>query len=287
VLRTLRRPRYAALTVFMVLIAGVCIGLGTWQIARLGQKMGWNDELRRNAHEAPRPVADVLPLVGSARTPGTHSIQFKQVTATGTFDTTHQYVVRLADVNSEIGFYVLTPLDTSDGTLLVVRGFLADTVAPATIPAPPSGTVTVLARIEPGQSRADDASTLTNSQLESINPVQQAARMGRPVYNAYVELLDGQPGVGTLTPIPSPDLSNPAGGAVEPQHVAYIIQWFLFAALALAAPIAMARAETRHRDAREFDAAAGDAGAAEPPQQTPEEQRAAKLLDRYGKVVRH
>jgi cytochrome oxidase assembly protein ShyY1 len=265
----------------MVLIAGVCIGLGTWQIARLGQKIGWNDELRNNAHAAPQPVAAVLPIVGRAPAPHSHAIQFKRVTAAGTFDAARQNVVRLADVNGQIGFYVLTPLDTSDGTLLVVRGFLADNVAPATIPAPPTGVVSVVARVEPGQSSNDDAGRLAADQLESINPVQQAARLGRPVFNAYAELLTGQPGVGSLTPIPDPDLSNPAGGAVEPQHVAYIIQWFLFAALALAAPIAMARSETRHRDEREFDSDATETVA---PQLTPEQQRAAKLADRYGKV---
>ncbi|HLY34774.1 MAG TPA: SURF1 family protein [Jatrophihabitantaceae bacterium] len=304
-LKTLRQPRYAALTVFMVFIAGVCIGLGTWQIVRLGQKMGWNDELRNNAHEAPRAVADVLPIVGKAATPGTHAIQFKRVTATGTFDVSHQYVVRLADVNSQIGFYVLTPLDTREGTLLVVRGFLPDAVAPASIPAPPAGSVSVIARVEPGQSRNDDAGRLTAEQVESINPVQQAARLGRPVYNAYAELLSGQPGVGSLTPIPDPDLSNPAGGAVEPQHVAYIIQWFLFAALALAAPVAMARAETRHRDERDFDATETETdtetgsetteathapGAVSSPTAPPgpslDEQRAARLADRYGKSAR-
>ncbi len=45
--------------------------------------------------------------------------------------------------------------------------------------------------------------------------------------------------------LPAPDLSNPAGGAVEPQHLAYVIQWYLFALLALAAPFLIARHEVR------------------------------------------
>jgi hypothetical protein len=75
----------------------------------------------------------------------------------------------------------------------------------------------------------------------------------------------------------SPDLSNPAGGALEPQHFAYIVQWYLFAALALAAPFAMARAERRERrPAEEFDAVPS-------PELTPEQARQAKLADRYGR----
>jgi hypothetical protein len=68
------------------------------------------------------------------------------------------------------------------------------------------------------------------------------------VWPAYGVLIGGQPGTESLTVIPNPDLSNPAGGAVEPQHAAYVVQWFLFAALALAAPFVLATAE-RRRDA--------------------------------------
>ena len=73
----------------------------------------------------------------------------------------------------------------------------------------------------------------------------------RPIYNGYAELEAGQPGTaGPPRDARSPDLSNPAGGALEPQHFAYIIQWYLFALLALAAPFAMARAERKRRRAQ-------------------------------------
>ena len=113
------------------------------------------------------------------------------------------------------------------------------------------------------------------------NPAAYAARSGTTVYDGYVQLEKGSPGTSGLTTIPPPDLSNPAGGAVEPQHFAYIVQWYLFAALALAAPFAMMRAERRERGADE--AAEPDAPAPEP---TDEERRAAKLADRYGRPVR-
>jgi len=95
------------------------------------------------------------------------------------------------------------------------------------------------------------------------------------VYAGYVQLEKGSPGTSGLTTIPPPALSNPAGGAVEPQHFAYIIQWYLFAALALAAPFAMARSETRQKVTSEIDD--------EPLPQSPEQARAAKMADRYGR----
>jgi hypothetical protein len=108
------------------------------------------------------------------------------------------------------------------------------------------------------------------------------------VFDGYAESLPRQPGTSGLTAIPAPDLSNPAGGAVEPQHLAYIIQWYLFALLALAAPIAIVRAETRHVDERDFDERDVDvrpAPVVEPEPRTAEQERAAKLADRYGRAV--
>lgn len=284
----LRQPRYAALSVLMLLLASVCVLAGTWQIVRLEGKVGANDELRHNAHAAAVPVASVLPLVGApGAPPRPHKIQFRTVRLTGSYDTVHQGLVRQRIVDDNTGFLVLTPLRMAQGTLLVVRGFLPDstsTVAAPAIPGPPSGTVTVTARLQPAESRHDQAAQLANRQLESINPGDQGARIGTPVLDGYAELLAGQPGTAGLTAIPKPDLSNPAGGAIEPQHIAYIIQWYLFALLALAAPFAMVRAETRQRDDRDFDEARGPEA-----EQTPDpsaQDRAAKLADRYGRAVR-
>ncbi|MGI8666990.1 MAG: hypothetical protein ACR2N4_13305, partial [Jatrophihabitans sp.] len=74
---------------------------------------------------------------------------------------------------------------------------------------------------------------------------EQASRIGAPVWDGYGELLAGQPGGAGLKLIPAPDLSNPAGGAEEPQHAAYVVQWYLFGLLALAAPFILAAAERR------------------------------------------
>ncbi|MFN2518341.1 MAG: SURF1 family protein [Jatrophihabitantaceae bacterium] len=286
-LRILRQPRYAALSVLMLVVAAGCLAAGTWQIARLHGKAGANDELRRNAHAAPVPPAEVLPLVGArGAPPRAHQVQFRAVRLTGTYDANHQGLVRQRTVDDDTGFFVLTPLRTDRGTLLVVRGFISDsgaTVAAPAIPAPPSAVVTVIARVQPGEARHDQAGRLRGGQLVSINPVDQAGRLGGQVFDGYAELRAGQPGGAGLTAIPSPDLSNPAGGAIEPQHVAYIIQWYLFAVLALAAPVAMVRAETRHRDERDVDQAPATA---EQTPYAPEHDRAAKLADRYGRVLR-
>jgi cytochrome oxidase assembly protein ShyY1 len=138
VLRTLRQPRYVALSILMLIVALACCAAGSWQVYRLAQKAHWNAELRHNAHAAPVPLDGFVPLTGSGSHPSTHHIQFHTVTVSGTYDTAHVWLVREATVNNESGFYVLTPLRTSVGVLLVVRGFIAQSVSSAAIPTAPA-----------------------------------------------------------------------------------------------------------------------------------------------------
>jgi cytochrome oxidase assembly protein ShyY1 len=215
-------------------------------------------------------------------------VEFRAVTATGRYDAAGQTLVRSRTIGNSTGYLVLTPLRTDTATLLVVRGFIAEPTSgdtPTAAP-PPPGTVTVTARVHPPETRNDAAAQLNLHQVESINPGEQAQRLGGPVFNGYAELESHQPGSAGLQAMPKPDLSNPAGGALEPQHLAYVVQWYLFAALALAAPFAMARAENKTRrpgelgDIDDIETVAADRDA--PPVPTPAELRAAKLVDRYG-----
>jgi cytochrome oxidase assembly protein ShyY1 len=277
-LATVLQPRYRALSALMLLVALACVGAGTWQIVRFDDKVVANDDLRANAHASAVPVSQLLPLVGARTQVSEKRVRYRTVTAIGRFEVAQQRLVRNRSVNDVNGWLVLTPLRTSRADLLVVRGFVADVSRRVpVIAAPPSGTVTVRARLQLAEARDDGAAQLSGGQVESINPGNEQRRLHRAVYDGYAELLAHQPGSTSLTPVPAPDLSNPAGGALEPQHFAYIIQWYLFAILALAAPFAMARADRREQvpgEARETNAAA------------PAQQRAAKLADRYGRAAR-
>ena len=66
-----------------------------------------------------------------------------------------------------------------------------------------------------------------------------AARDGVQAYPAYVELISSTPAQQGLVALPPPDLTNPAGGAYVAQHLAYVVQWFLFSAFALAGPVVL------------------------------------------------
>lgn len=269
----------------MLIVAIACVAAGTWQIARFESKRHENDHLRTNADIATTDVAKVLPVVGQGPAPTTQDVEFRAVRASGTYQGATQSLVRGRSVDGQVGFLVLTPLLTDGPLLLVVRGFVPQSTdqIPA-VPEIPIGQVTVMLRAQPPETRNDLSSALNDRQVQSINPTEQAKRLGAQVYNGYGELESGQSGSEGLIALPRPDLSNPAGGALEPQHFAYVVQWYLFALLALAAPLAMARAENKHRDDGDFDTAESEPAPADEP--SPDDVRAAKLSDRYGKPVR-
>jgi cytochrome oxidase assembly protein ShyY1 len=134
--------------------------------------------------------------------------------------------------------------------LLVVRGWVAagdSATQTPTVPPPPAGQVSLVGRAYPSEQGALGAG-LPARQIQRIDVAAIGRRLGVPVYLGYAELVSEQP-TGTLPVLPPPDLSNPAGGADEWQHLAYVVQWFCFAALALAAPVLLAHLERREATA--------------------------------------
>jgi cytochrome oxidase assembly protein ShyY1 len=234
--------------VCLVLAAG-CTAAGLWQIHRYGEKRTDNSELRRNASAPAEPATGLLAI----DRPVDPALKLRQVTAVGRYEPADQLLVRQREVDQRAGFLVVTPLRMTGGVLLVVRGFVpavgAATQSPP-VPPPPGGEVTVTGRVYPSEAAQAAAGTLPAGQIARINVPALGRRLGSPTYGGYLELISSQPADSTgLVAIPAPDLSNPAGGAVEGQHLAYIVQWFFFGLLALAAPILLPILDRRARQA--------------------------------------
>jgi cytochrome oxidase assembly protein ShyY1 len=283
VLSTLRQPRYLGLFGLMLVVATVCGLAGTWQIARFEQKRTANHHLRADDRDLAADISNVLGPAASPTSDG-HAQKFRSVTAAGSYLPAEQTLLRGQTINNDVGYLVLTPLRTEQGVLLIARGFLPQTGAADSspqVPAAPTGPVTITARLQPADRKPDRFGQLPGQQVDSVNPAAQASRLHSPVWPAYAELLTGQPGSNGLQIIPGPDLSNPAGGAEEPQHAAYVLQWYLFGLFALAAPFILAAAEQR-RDAEQRPRT-GQRPRAEPTLDPPARSRAAKKADRQAR----
>ena len=247
---TLRQRRYSRLAALSLVLALGCIAAGTWQIERFSQSVRDNRALDHNAHAAATALTGALaPLTGTGPAPGRDQVRFRTVTATGTYLAATSYLPGKI-VNRVGGFDAVTPLRTAGGIVIIDRGFVAATSGdrPGPIPPPPAGQVTVTGRLDtPSSAQA------------ATDPARVAARLSTPVYQSVLILAAKRPGSAGLVSPGNPDLSNPAGGAYEAQHFAYIIQWYAFAIIALVAPFAIARNEVREAQRRFLGIDAGEA----------------------------
>jgi cytochrome oxidase assembly protein ShyY1 len=155
------------------------------------------------------------------------------VTISGRYDTEHEVLARDRAVDGRVGFEVLTPLVLDDGSaVLVDRGWLPpapDSVrAPASVPALPTGQVTVTGRLHMPESRADNPQRVDDTtQVRRIAPTRLAGVLPYRLYDGYVLLDAGQPGSNKAFTGISVDYQNAW------MNAGYVVQWWAFALLTL------------------------------------------------------
>lgn len=234
--RFLLSRRWVGLLAVALLVALACVLLGRWQLDRLGQRHERNDLLRRNLTSAPVAPGDLL-AVGREPAEGD---QFARVRATGHYDEDRRLLVRTRPFEGQVGYYVLSPFVTDDGTaLLVVRGWVPDGPTAESlpdVPPPPSGEVTVTARIRQSEPPSTTG-TPPEGQVTRIDVPAIATTLPYPVYGGYGEVTAERPQLRDHPErLPAPEPS-------EGPHLAYAFQWFLFALLALGGYVLLARRE--------------------------------------------
>lgn len=247
--------QWVCLTLVALVLIPTMIKLGFWQFHRHEHRVAQNELIASNLDAAPVPVAELT-------SPGhevPRSDYWRAVTATGTYDRTHEVVVRMRTSNDDkVGFHVVTPLLLADGrAVLVNRGWVDgadDPRAYPPVPAPPAGQVTVTGRLKAdetsGGSGIKDRKGLPDRQVMLINSGQQARTLGRPVLGGYVELTGPVPAGGSPEPVAAPD--HDSIGA----HMAYAVQWWMFAAGVPVGWLVLVRREKRDREAATAQAAA-------------------------------
>jgi cytochrome oxidase assembly protein ShyY1 len=226
-----RSPRGAVAAVAAV-VAMTCAGLGFWQLARLSERRELNEAIghRRSAP----PVA----IEGA----GTAAGVYRPATAEGTYDVAHEVLVYGRGFAGEAGHHVVTPLLLASGdAILVIRGWVpfASQSAPVRVAAPPSGEVRVRGLLVPDEgdsSTAPDPSGVVRSlDVAGIGSTVPSDLFPLPLQLS--EQTPPQPGDLPI-PVPPPELS-------EGPHLWYAIQWFSFAAVAVAGAAILVRRDRR------------------------------------------
>jgi cytochrome oxidase assembly protein ShyY1 len=265
------RPSWLALYVVVLAFAYLCFTvLAPWQLGKNTKTSRENSQISNSITAEPVPVTSLLPQQNSSAS----DAQWRQVTATGRYLPDGQVLARLRVAEGEPAFEVLVPFAVEGGpTVLVDRGYVrpeqGSRVPP--IPAPPTGSVTITARLRDSEPLAQGKEPFRQGgaqQVYSINTGQIAEVTGVPLAGSYLQLLDNQPGGLGVVGLPHLDAGP---------FLSYGIQWIAFGIIA---PIGLGYfifAEVRQR---RWEKAAHEAANAEPESPLTTE---AKLADRYGR----
>ncbi|MBO3750219.1 SURF1 family protein [Streptosporangiaceae bacterium NEAU-GS5] len=240
--RFLLTRRWLALHALVLALIPAFLFLGRWQWGRFEERSAASDRIGANLTAAPVPLSKLDSL--GVRVP--EADEYRLVTATGRYDAAHELLVRRRSQNSMLGFYVVTPLLTPDGAVLVNRGWVpagetADTLP--VVPAPPTGEVSVTGRLRPAETEDNtgirNRSGLPHGQILLIDTPSVA--MPYRLYGGFVELT--APAATSPEPVPEPDIGG--GGGL---NLAYAIQWWLFIGVAVGGWIVLLRREARDRE---------------------------------------
>ncbi|WP_405019755.1 SURF1 family protein [Kitasatospora sp. NBC_00070] len=251
--------RWAAFALLAALLVPTMVELGFWQFHRHQDRVARNGLITQSLTAAPVPF-------DSVSKPGytvPKDLTWRTMSATGQYDPGHEFVIRnrTEPDGSSIGYFVITPLTLADGngSVLVNRGWVesgGDAASYPTVPAPPTGQVTVTGRLRadetPESSGIKVRGKLPDRQFQLINSGRQAELTGGRLLGGYLELAASSPAQGD-SPIL---LSEPDHSSIGP-HMAYAVQWWLFAGLVPVGLVVLARREAREGPDTEAESEAG------------------------------
>lgn len=240
--RFLLSRRWAGLLILAILASLTCLFLARWQWHRREAKAERNAVVTANWNASPRPVAEVIPdLTGSLP----RDRQWRPVRAVGRYLPQGTVLIRNHPLDGEPGYRVEVPFLTGGRVLYVDRGWVGiggTAEDPDSVPAPPSGTVTVVARVRPAEPDSDKSAP--TGQAQSITPSTWTDRLHRttgvraPVYTGtYAALARETPAAATTMPL----LEEPVQDTGL--HLSYTIQWCVFALMCLGMWVILARRE--------------------------------------------
>ncbi len=239
--------------ILLATAAVLCIGLlalGTWQVQRRSWKLDLIERVDQRAHALPVavPSPDQWSQVNAS------ADQYRRVSLSGTFLNDRETLVQ-ASTELGSGFWVMTPLQQADGTLVLVnRGFVPNTN-----------------RDNAPDRRAGQSAVTLTGLLRTTEPVGGFLRkndaIGNRWYSRDVKAIAAARGLTRVAPFfvdadaaaTSPNVSQtaPVGGLTvirfNNNHLVYALTWYALALMVMVA--------ARHlvRDRRRLRQRAGDA----------------------------
>ena len=228
-----------ALLIALALLATIgFVALGVWQIERRAWKLDLIARVEAGTRAAPVAVP------GPAQWPGmdVRASEYRRVVATGRFLHDRETLVQALSERGA-GFWVLTPLATPKGAVLINRGFVpAGRRDPASRAAgQAAGPVTVIGLLRASEPKGGFLRTNAPAEGRWYSRDVAAIRAARGIDNAAPFFIDAD-----ATPNPG---GWPVGGLTvlrfNNNHLVYALTWFGLAGISAAALFLLLRRKVR------------------------------------------
>ncbi len=220
--------RRIIISIAVLVIGIVMIRLGFWQLDRLQQRIASNARVLAQINAAPLSLNTLGPEEDLA------SMQYRTITASGTYDFSQQVILTNQGYKDQIGAHLLTPLilTGSNQAILVDRGWipLADATSNGAAKYDEPGQLTItgiiqLQQREPIIGISDPQLPAGQDRLQTwivVNLDRIKMQVKEPLLPVYIQVTP--PNQNDHLPfrvVSSPDLSNGP-------HLSYALQWFSF-----------------------------------------------------------
>ena len=216
--------RWAIYVSLAVVFAIACAFLSNWQFTRNQERSADLALIEANYDAEPVPVSSVL----SGTSGFDPETEWLPVLLEGRYLPDEQLLARNRPHGGTSAFEVLTPFQLDDGRIIIVnRGWVppaSDSSDPATVPAPPSGEVTVTARLRPSEAAPASGRGAPEGQVPVIDLTAIAELTGTETVTAAYGLMVSE------DPEPAERPTALTSPTEDPgPYLSYAIQWILFA----------------------------------------------------------
>ena len=201
-----------------LLLVSLCLIAANWQYQRGVDRHAKNFKIEANTKLATIPLSEVKDF---------NANEWRTVTASGVFDTTHEVLLRNHYSDDGVyGFEYLTLFKSHGKNFWVDRGWVkagASAAARPEMPSTPSGEVKITGRIRLNSALPHGSFFAIPSSGNLVSAWNLRAKVKTESY--YIDLISGD-SVTPQAPAELPELS-------DGPHMAYSLQWLFFAGLIL------------------------------------------------------
>lgn len=210
-------PRWLALHLAAVVLVAAFAALGWWQL----DVYRTNQERHDARESAPAPLTELIDPAVAVEQP-----LDRPVTVDGNY--LAELIVPARVNDGVLGAYAVGTLDTGEGVLTVLRGWVSTADA---APAPPSSQVAVTGYLLPAETPAHGTGrAFDDGEIAYLAPDTVAAATGRDdLYDGFLLVAAEQPAPMTAPERIDVDEYSPIRNVGPWQNLSYWAQWWVFA----------------------------------------------------------